>query len=537
MEKEVLFGSESRAKTLLGVKKITDAVRVTMGASGKCVLIGNAVYNDRGVMVQLPTTVTKDGWTVAKNFELSDPVENRGAMMIIEAATKTVEEAGDATTCTCVLAESLISGGIKLIDAGANSQMVKKGMDAALKYTIDELNKISTPVRGDLERVRQIATVSANNDKAIGDLIAEAVQTIGFDGIINVEESKNIETTIKVSGGYKIEHGWESALFVNNRSKETCEFENALILLYDKKIIHHTQVEKAISLANQAQRPLVIICDGAQEEGLAFLGMNNFRGVFRCCVVKAPDFGDKRVEAMENLSLITGGTYVSDLHGIDIKEVDFSHFGQAKKIIVSKTETTIIDGNKDQVALDAFIADLKMNLTQAKTEEDKYPIEKRIAVLNDSVATIQIGAATETELKEKLDRVDDSVRATRAAIAEGFVAGGGTAFSKIVEPITDATSDVIKGWGLLIDALKAPLKQICENAGVNGEEKLSQIKKETIATVNKDNIGYNVLTDKVEDMVEAGIIDSTKALRCALTNAVSVAGMVLTSECSIICIR
>lgn len=531
MEKEVLFGSESRAKTLAGVKKITDAVRVTMGASGKCVLIGNAVYNDRGMLVQLPTTVTKDGWTVAKNFELLDPVENRGAMMIIEAATKTVEEAGDATTNTCVTAASLISGGIDLINKGANSQMIKKGMDAALKYTIEELNNISTPVRGNLERVKQIATVSANNDSSIGDLIAQAVETIGFDGIINVEESNNIETTIKVSGGYKIEHGWESALFVNNRAKETCEFENALILLYDKKIIHHTQVERAIAIANQVQRPLVIICDGSQEEGLAFLGMNNLRGVFRCCVVKAPDFGDKRIEAMENLSLVTGGTYVSDLHGIDIKEVELSHFGQAKKVIISKTETTIIDGNKDQAALDNFIADLKMNLTQAKTEEDRYPIEKRIALLNDSVATIQIGAATETELKEKLDRVDDSVRATRAAIAEGFVAGGGTAFLRIPKPVDDTQSDFMKGWDLLFDALEAPFKQICENAGVKGDEKLKEVRKQS------GTVGYNVLTDKVEDMVKAGIIDSTKALRCALTNAVSVAGMVLTSECSIICIR
>ena len=532
MEKSVLFGSESRAKTLIGVQGIANAVRVTMGAAGKCVLIGKAVYNDIGVLHQLPTQVSKDGWTVAKAFELSDPVENRGAMMVLEAATKTVDEVGDATTCTCVLAESLITNGMELVNKGANSQLVKKGMDGALKYVVEELKKISTPVRDNIDRVKQIATVSANNDSSIGDLIAEAVSQIGYDGIIDVEESKSIETSIKISGGYQIQHGWESPFFINNKAKETCEFENAIILLYDKKIIHHTQVLKAIQIANENQRPLVIICDGLQDEGLAYLGINNIRGAFRCCLVKAPEIGEKRVEAMQDLALLTGGTYVGDLMGIDIKEdLEFEHLGQAKKVIISKTETIIIEGNKDEKALEVLVNDLKMNLTQVKTENERYPIEKRIARLNDNVATILIGAATGTELNEKLDRVDDSVRATKAAIAEGFVAGGGAAFLRIQMPITDASSDILSGWNLVFNALESPLKQICLNAGVNAEKILKEVKSKS------GNIGYNVLTDKVEDMVDSGIIDSTKALRCAIINAVSVAGMILTSECSIITVR
>jgi len=529
MTKTVLFGKESREKTLLGVQKITDAVRVTMGACGKNVLIGNAVWGNDG-LVQLPTLVTKDGYEVTKHFELADAVENRGAMAIKEAARKTVIEAGDSTTCTCVLAESLITNGIKLIDEGANSQQLKKGMDKSLEYVISELEKISTPIKGDIEKIRQVATVSANNDSSIGDLIAKAYSKIGDTGIIEVETGNGIETGIKISEGYTIDRGWESALFVNNPAKEICEFENPLILLYDKKIIHHTQVENAIIISNQQQRPLLIICDGLEEEGLAYLAINNFRKTIRCCVIKSP-FGLSKTDDMQDLALLTGGDYVSDLRAIDIKEVEFENFGQAEKVVVSKTETTIRGGNKDNEKFDEFIADLKMNLAQEKTEEEKYPIEKRIAKLSGKVAVIQIGAATETELNEKLFRVDDSVRATRAAISEGFVAGGGTAFLRI-PPLQFTfgkdTSDYDKGRLLVMDALQVPLKQICENAGINSDEIYLKVSSEI------GNMGYNALTGKIEDIVESGIIDSTKALRCALINAVSVAGMVITSECSII---
>lgn len=531
MNKEILYGKESRDKMLKGIQAITNAVKVTMGAAGKCVLIGEMVYHD-GWQVQLPTKVTKDGWTVTKYFELQDAVENRGAMMIKEAASKTVEQAGDATTCTCVIAESLITNGMKLIDAGANSQLLKKGMDIGLELALGELKELSTPVKGNVERIRQIATVSSNNDKIIGDLIADAFEKIGDEGVINIEASQGTETEIKLTDGYKFERGWISPLFVTNRAKETCEFENPIIMLYEKKITHHTQIQRAVDISLQRQRPLLIISEDCDEEGLAYLAINNHRKNIFVCAVKSPEFGELRRDSMEDIALLTGGTYISDIRGIDLKEdLQFEHFGQAKKVIISKSETIIIGGSKNEKQFTEFVNDLKMNLAQAKTETEKYPIEKRIAQLNSSIAVIQVGAATETELNEKIDRVDDAVRATKAAISEGFVAGGGTAFLRI-KIYNDGSDEqnIEKGKQLIRDSLSAPFYQICENAGVNASKIYTEVRSETGA------IGYNVLTDQLEDLVESGIIDSTKALRCALTNAVSVAGMVLTSECSIITI-
>jgi chaperonin GroEL len=547
MIKQVLFGKESREKTLAGVQKITDAVRVTMGASGKCVLIGNSIYGNDGLL-HLPTLVTKDGFTVTKHFELPDAIENRGAMMIKEAAMQTVEQVGDATTCTCVLAESLISNGMKLIDEGANSQQLKKGMDAALEYVVAELKKISTPVKGDLERIRQIATVSANNDTYIGNLIAKAFEKIGDEGIIDIEAAQGTETEIKMSDGYKIGNGWISPFFVTNKDKAVCELYEPLILLYDKRVIHHTQVQKALEISIQEGRPILIICEDAAEEGLAFLVMNTIQQRVKCCVVKSPSFGELRKEEMMDLALLTGGTFVSDIHGKDVKKITKVDLGSAKKVIVSKDETVIIGGNTDQKELEDLLNELRMNLAQAKNEDEKLPIEKRIARLKGGVAVIQVGAATETEMKEKLDRYDDAVRATKAAISEGFVAGGGTAFINLGTFVDGSDiSDFQKGERLVHLSLSSPVRQICENAGINGDEVLVKLierrkieKKESgdlkwdVGYVKSLNYGYNVLTNKFTDMVEAGIIDSTKALRCALTNAVSVAGMVLTSECSII---
>lgn len=534
MTKTVLYGKESRDKLLIGIKAIVNAVKVTMGAAGKCVLIGEMVYHE-GWQVPLPTKVTKDGWTVTKHFELSDAVENRGAMLIKEAASKTVEEAGDATTCTCVLAGSLIEEGMKLIEGGANSQELKKGMDAALEYVVSELTKMSTPVKGDIERIRQIATVSANNDKVIGDLIAEAFTEIGDEGVIDVEESKGLKTEIKITDGYKFDRGWISQLFVTNRAKDICEFENPLILLYQNRINHHTQLEAAIQISLQRQRPLLVIAEDCVDEGLAYLAVNNARKSIVVCAVKSP-FGGDRNEQMEDIALLTGGSYISDIRGIDIKEVEFEHFGTAQKVVISKGETVIIKGNKDEAKFEEFVNDLRMNLAQAKTEEERSPIEKRIARLTGKGAILKVGAATETELNEKLDRVDDAVRATKAAIAEGFVPGGGIAFLKIPLPIVkeDNDGDIMKGWNLIFSSIEAPFVQICENAGVHNNvyfKMVEDLKKEV------GNIGYNVLTGKKEDMISSGVIDSTRALSSALRNAGSVAGMVLTSEASIITIN
>jgi chaperonin GroEL len=528
MNKTVLYGKESRSKTLEGVRKLTDAVKVTMGAAGKCVLIGDAIYSD-GWLFHLPNRITKDGWSVAKHFELTDAVENRGAMALKEAATKTVIEAGDATTATCVLAASLIENGVSLVDTGVNSQEVKKGMDIALEYIISELKKISIPVSGNNEMVRHIATVSANNDEVIGKLIADTFLKIGDEGVIDIEESQGTKTEVKITDGYKLSRGWLSQLFVTNRAKETCEFENPLILLYQNKVTHHTQIQLAVNIAIQAQKSLLIISEDCDEEGLAYLSINNQRKAISVCAIKSP-FGEKRNEEMEDIALLTGATYISDIRGIDIaKDLELSHFGTAKKVVISRTETLIIGGAKDEGLFDDLIADLRMNLTQIKTEEEKKPIENRIARLTGSSAVIQVGAATETERNEKLDRVDDAVRATKAAISEGAIAGGGTAFLRIKNTIEDKKySDRNAGIELVFKALREPFMQICINAGVDEKDLLQKV------ILESGNMGYNVLTGEIEDMVKSGILDSTKALRCALTNAVSVAGMILTSECSII---
>ena len=526
MSKSVLYGKESRDKLVKGAQAAAKAIGSTMGAAGRNVIIGESVYHD-GWLMPLPNKSTKDGYTVAKHFELDDHIENRGAMAIREACTKTVEIAGDATTCTAVVADYLITEGIKLVDEKANCHQIAKGMDSALEKIVLKLKEISTPVRGNNERLKQIATVSANNDTEIGDLIAEAFKKIGDDGVLDIEANQSTKTEIKIIDGYKFDRGWVSPYFITNRSKETCEFENPIILFYQNKINHHTQIERAIMFSIEMKRPLLIISEDSVDEGLAYMAINN-KKVFNVCAVKSP-FGETRHEEMEDMALLTGGTYIGDIRGIDIKEdLIAEHFGQAKKVIISKNETTIIGGNKDAHKFEEFLNDLKMNLAQAKTEQDKYLIEKRIARLTSSVAVIHVGAATETELNEKIDRVDDAVRATKAAISEGFVAGGGSAFLSIQQLYSnEATTDFERGEQLVYSSLSAPFNQICKNAGID---------KDSSPVIKGFNEGYNALTGQVEDMVKAGIIDSTKALRCALINAVSVTKMFLTSECSIITI-
>lgn len=547
MTKEVYYGKEARDKFLIGVQGIANAVRVTMGGAGKCVLIGNAMYGQDGLF-HFQNEVTKDGWKVMKNFESKDAVENRGAMAVREAAENTVKQAGDATTLTGVLAEAIITGGMKLIDEGANSQELKKGIDAAVVDVIKELKNISIPVAGDNEKLFQVATVSANNDTEIGRYIADAFLKIGDDGIVDVDKSNGLDTEVKITNGYKINSGWVSPYFVNNGAKEICEFDNPLILLYDKKIVHHTQIDRALQLSISTLKPLLIICEDSNEEGLAYLTVNNLRKQIRVCVIKAP-FGSSQHELMKDIAKVTGATYVSDIMGIDIKKIELSHLGSAKKVTISKDETIIIGGNYSEADTDdtikskkdslaKFVDELKHNLELAKTEEEKYPIEKRIAQLTGSTAIIKVGAATDTELNEKLDRYDDAVRSTKSAIQEGIVAGGGTAFirvsQKLMSNLPSVTSsdytntDFDKGKYLIYGVLSKPLKQIVENTGLDVPFIYNSVFN------SNGNFGYNVKSGKVEDLIESGIIDSTKALKCALINASSVAGMALITECSIV---
>lgn len=520
MNKVVLFDNEAREKILQGVKKISAAVKVTLGASGKCVLISNAVHGDYQLH-QLPILVTKDGYTVTKHFNLSDPIENVGAKMIKDAAQKTVYEVGDGTTTTTVLAEALIETGIEYINSGINSLEIKKDIDAGVESIINKIKAMAVPVRGDIEKVRQIATVSANNDTEIGDLIAEAVTKIGDDGVIDIETSKTSTTSVTVDDGFKFDKGVLKDWFITNRAKNECELIEPYIFLFDRPITTMKAIAPILQKVVENKKPILIICDDMDGEALALLTMNVAERKISACVVQSPQFNNSKKETMDDIAAVTGATYVSNQAGIDIENVQLKHLGTARKVVISKDSTIIIGGDKNKEEYDDLFSNLKMNLVDAKTEEEKEALEKRIARLQGGVAVISVGGATEVEMGERRDRVEDAVRATKAAIAEGYVPGGGTAFVKcFVEGETP-------GEKVIYNAILRPMLQICENAGKNGEDYLPTIKSGGI------NIGYNVKTDKVEDMVTAGVIDPVKALRCSLINAASVAGMVLTSQCLI----
>lgn len=544
MNKQTLYGEKARTAVLAGVKKIAAAVKVTLGPLGRNVLVSQSMVVDYGVH-NLPIRITKDGYNVTRSFEINDnPFEQAGVLMVKEAAQKTVDQAGDGTTTTVLLLEAIVEKGVELVNAGANPMELKKGIDKAVEYVVSELAKMATPIKGDINRIRQIATVSANNDSEIGDWIAKAFEKIGDEGVIDLEPSKGVNTEIKLADGYKWSSEWISPLFVNNKEKQITEFIDPFILLYEKKVTHHTQVQKALELCIQKGRAILIICEGAEDEGLGFLAMNTIQQRIQCCVVKSPAFGNERRIEMEDLAIITGGTYISDSKGVGIKDIELSDFGTAKKVIVSKDEVVIIGGQSDTDSLEELLNELRMNLTQAKNEEEKAPIEKRIAKITGGVAVIQVGAATETEMKERLDRFDDSVRAVKAAIAEGYVIGGGTAFLRITSNKWFFSPTINSEYtGLLHGVLSEPLKQICKNAGVDSDKVLKDVieagkevgktgtGKNSLAYIwGGDNFGYNAKTDTIEDLVEAGIIDPVKVLRCALQNAASSAGMILTSE-------
>lgn len=515
MLKKTLYADDAREKMLAGVKKITDAIRVTLGPQGRNVVIAQSAVVDYGVH-NLPLHITKDGATVAKGFDLEDYFEKVGVMIIKECTFKTVDQAGDGTSSSAILAHAILEKGIELINKGANPMELKKQIEKAVDVLIDQLKILSTPIKGNIDRIRQVATISANNDPEIGGWIADAFAKIGDDGIIDLEASKGVRTEIKISDGYKWDQSWTSPMFITNREKQIVELEDPYILIYHNRINHHTQIIKALEMC-QGVRPLLIICEDAVEEGLAFMVLNSLKGTVKVCAVKAPSFGEERRIEMEDIAMLTGADYISDVRGINIKEVKKDNFGTAKKVIVTKDETIIIGGGGNKDSIESHISELRMNLAEAKNEDEKYPIEKRIARLKGGVAVIQVGAATETEMKEKLDRFDDAVRATKAAIAEGYVAGGGTTYLRIRS-----------GNEIIDHALDMILRQICANAGVDAKAIMKQVKEA------EGNVGYNAKTDKIEDLVESGVIDPAKVIRCAITNAASSAGMILTTEAMIV---
>ncbi len=522
MNKKTLYGKEARAAVLAGLNKIADAVVTTLGPAGRNVLISESVVVDYSTR-NLPISVTKDGYRTTQAFQLQDPFESVGVTIAKECAQKTVNQAGDGTSSTILLLRAMVKRGVELVDNGANPMELKRSLDKAVEYVVSELKKMATPIKGDIEKIRQIATISGNNDPEIGEWIAKAFEKIGEDGVIDLEPSSGVTTEIKISDGYKWNNGWGSTspYFINQPDKQICEFENPLILLYEKTINHNTQIETAIRLSLSAGRPLLIVCEDVKDHGLSFLAMNTIQKNIQCCVVKAPAFGNERRLEMEDIAMLTGGTYISDSKGIDIKKVTLGNLGKAKKVVVSKDDTVIIGGVADASSVTNVLNELKMNLAQAKNEDEKAPIEKRIAKITGGVAVIQVGAATETEMKEKMDRFDDSVRAVKAAISEGFVCGAGTAFLRIPIPVEEMSG----ASGLLYEVLQDPLVQICKNAGI--EDVAGTVKRVCCAA---GNIGYNAKTDKIEDLVLSGIIDPVKVLRCALQNSASSAGMILTSE-------
>lgn len=533
MNRKTLYGKEAREKLLSGANKITDAVAVTLGPRGKNVLVAlslEANYTTHS----LPLEVTKDGYRVTQRFGLEDHFEKPGVLLVKECCQQTVNQAGDGTTTTAVLMRHIAQQGIKAIDDGANPMELKKDIDAAVSRAVSVLKARAIQIGNDNDKIFQIATISANNDVEIGRLIADAFKKIGTEGSIDIEPGKSVATEIKIAAGYRFDQSWVHPLFITNKEKQIVEFEDPLILLYNNMITHHTQIMKAMEIVAQARRPVVIICPGSQEEGLAFTILNSqtrregdriIPPKFHCCIVKAPGIGDAQRIEMEDMAVLTGATFMADNRGFDIKHIELKHFGTARKVIVTKDETVIIDGKSDKTALEELLNELRMNKAQAKNEEEASPIEKRIAKLTGGVAVIQVGAATETEQKEKMDRFDDSVRAVKSAIAEGYTVGAGTALLRIRSgnKIVDSAMDMI-------------LKQICANMGLTPNKWWQLWKPKHIFDRVKDstgNIGFNAKTGKVEDLIQAGVIDPVKVLRCALQNAASSATMLLTTDCVI----
>lgn len=525
MNKKTLYGREAREKLLSGIDKIADAVSVTLGPRGRNVLVGHSINVDYGTH-SLQNEVTKDGYRVTQRFDADDFFEKAGIVQVKECAQKSVDQSGDGTTSTVVMMRHIVKEGIKAIDAGANPMQLKKDIDAAVHHVVSVLKTRSIQIGHGYEKIFQIATISANNDEIIGGQIADAFTKIGHEGIIDIEAGKSVTTEIKIASGYRFDKGWVHPNFITNKEKQIVEFENPLIVLYNLMITSHVQIARVLEIALHANRPVVFICPDAKEEGLATLVVNSIQGRIKSCVVKAPGFGDAQREEMEDLAILTGATLFADNRGSDIKECEFENLGTAKKVVVTKDDTTIILGNTDKKALDNLINELRMNKAQAQNEEEAAPIEKRIAKLIGGVAVIQVGAATETEMKEKMDRFDDSVRAVKSAIAEGYTAGGGTAFLRIRS-----------GNKIVDSAMQMILKQICSNAGMQPKKWFQFWKAKDIfdQVLNASgNIGYNAKTGKVEDLIEAGVIDPVKVQRCALQNAASSATMVLTTECLIV---
>lgn len=519
MAKEIQFSDNARNALYEGVKKLNDAVKVTMGPRGRNVLIQKSFG---------APSITKDGVSVAKEIELKDTIENMGAQLVKEVASKTADQAGDGTTTATVLAHAIFKEGLRNITAGANPVEVKRGMDKAAEAIIAELKAMSKTVK-DKKEIAQVATISANSDTVIGELIAEAMEKVGKDGVITVEEAKGIQDELDVVEGMQFDRGYLSPYFVTNPEKMQTIMEHPFILLFDKKISNLKDLLPVLEQVQKTGKPLLIIAEDIDGEALATLVVNKLRGVLNIAAVKAPGFGDRRKAMLEDIAIISGGEVISEELGRTLESATLADLGQASRIVIDKDNTTIVNGNGEKVRIDARVSQIKAQIAETSSDYDREKLQERLAKLSGGVAVIKVGAATETEMKEKKDRVDDALSATKAAVEEGIVVGGGSALLLANAKIKLALSgDEAIGAEIVTRALKAPLKQIAENAGFD-----AGVVANNVLTSTRANYGFNAATGEYVDMFEAGIVDPVKVSRIALQNAVSVASLLLTTEATI----
>ena len=521
MAKEVLFNTESRDLLKKGVDQLANAVKVTLGPKGRNVVIEKKFG---------APAVTKDGVTVAKEIELSNRIENIGAQLVKEVASKTNDDAGDGTTTATVLAQSIVAVGLKNVTAGANPMDLKRGIDKAVLAVTESLRSQSSEVGDDLSKVEQVATVSANNDTEIGKLIAEAMGKVKKEGVITVEESKTSDTYVDVVEGMQFDRGYISPYFVTDTEKMESVLETPYVLIYDKKISTMKEFLPILETSLQSGRPLFVICEDIDGEALATLVVNKLRGSLRICAVKAPGFGDRRKEMLEDIAILTGGTVITEEKGLKLENATLDMLGNAEKIQVNKDNTTVVNGSGEKANIEARIAQIRSQMENTTSDYDKEKLQERLAKLAGGVAVLHIGAATEVEMKEKKDRVNDALSATRAAVEEGIVPGGGVAYIRAIaslEKLKGDNDDETTGIAIVRRAIEEPLRQIVFNAGGDGSVVVQKVKESKGAT------GYNARFDRYENLLEAGVIDPTKVSRVALENAASIAGMFLTTECVI----
>src|SRR6266513_605251 len=517
--KQLEFNVEARARLKRGVDQLAEAVKVTLGPKGRNVVIDKKFGNP---------TVTKDGVTVAKEIELEDPIENMGAQMVKEVATKTSDLAGDGTTTATVLAQAIFREGLKSVTAGSNPMSLKRGIDRAVEVVVEELKKISVPTSGNKKDIAQVGAISANNDPEIGKLIADAMEKVGKDGVITVEEAKGLETTLETVEGMQFDRGYLSPYFITDPEKMEAVLEDAYVLIHDKKISSMKDLLPILEKVAQAGRPLLLIAEDVEGEALATLVVNKLRGTLKVCAVKAPGFGDRRKEMLVDISVLTGAPQViSEEMGLKLENATINDLGQAKRIVIDKDNTTIVGGKGKSEAIQGRIKEIKAAIEKSTSDYDKEKLQERLAKLAGGVAVINVGAATETEMKEKKARVEDALHATKAAVEEGIVPGGGTAYLRCLGALDSLklAAEQQVGVNIIRRALEEPIRQIAVNAGMEGSIIVEKVRND-----KNSSGGYNAATEEYVDMIKAGIIDPTKVSRCALQNAASVAGLMLTTE-------